>query len=360
MKDKRDLFIHLFTRFIITILAAFFSTYLIFVLVRNILRLFEWDGNEALYPIYNSFRNNIMLLLIIVCIVEFIVILFYYFWTKPLKYLEEIIESTELIYNSQDEYIELSKELGEVEHRLNQLRTNLKENQRIAKEAEQRKNDLLVYLAHDLKTPLTSVIGYLNLLRDEKEISKSLREKYIGISLEKAERLENLINEFFDITRFKLSTLTLELSKVNLTRMLQQMIFEFEPILSTKNLKINLTTESDIEVKLDVDKMERVFDNLLKNAINYSFPEETIDVKVYRLEDSIEINFINRGNIIPEEKLERIFEQFYRLDSSRGTYSGGSGLGLAITEEIVELHGGTIEAKSYNDIIEFNLRIPLL
>lgn len=359
MKNKRELFINLFVRFTITVLVAFLSTYLLFVLIRSISRLFVWYGNEPLYPLYNSIGNNILLILIIVCLIEFIVI-FIHYWSKPLKYLEEIVEATEQIYNSQDEYIELSKELGEVEHKLNQLRINLKENERIAKEAEQRKNDLLVYLAHDLKTPLTSVIGYLSLLRDEEEISKPLREKYIGISLEKAERLEDLINEFFEITRFNLSTLTLELSSVNLTRMLQQIVFEFEPILSQKELKVNLKIEFDLDVRLDVGKMERVFDNLLKNAINYSFSEGMIDIDVCRLEDTIEIVFLNHGNTIPEEKLERIFEQFYRLDTSRDTSSGGAGLGLAISKEIVELHGGTIKAKSYDEIIEFIVRIPLL
>ncbi len=274
--------------------------------------------------------------------------------------MEAVVKATEEIYDSQDEYIELPKELGEVEYKLNQLRMNLRENERIAKEAEQRKNDLLVYLAHDLKTPLTSVIGYLSLLRDEKEISSNLREKYIGISLEKAERLEELINEFFEITRFNLSTLRLQLSKVNLTRMLEQIVFEFEPILSKKNLKINLNIKPDLEIKLDVGKMERVFDNLLKNAINYSFTEGTIDINVSRLEDRIDIDFLNHGNTIPEEKLEKIFDQFYRLDSSRGTSSGGVGLGLAISKEIVELHGGSIKAKSYDEIIEFNISIPLL
>lgn len=359
MKNKRELFIYLCTRFIITVVVAFSSTYLLFVLVRNITRLFTWYGNEPLYPLYNGFRNNILLILFLFYSIEFIVI-FIYHWSKPLGYLEEVVEATEKIYNSQDEYIELPKELGEVEHKLNQLRTNLKENERIAKEAEQRKNDLLVYLAHDLKTPLTSVIGYLNLLRDEEEISKPLREKYIGISLEKAERLENLINEFFEVTRFNLSNLNLELSRVDLTRMLQQIVFEFEPILSPKDLNINLTIEPDVEVRLDVGRMERVFDNLLKNAINYSFYGGTIDIDVSILENNIEIDFLNHGNTIPKEKLEKIFEQFYRLDDSRGTSSGGAGLGLAISKEIVELHGGTIKAKSYDEIIEFNIRIPLL
>ncbi|WP_440895013.1 sensor histidine kinase [Amphibacillus sp. Q70] len=355
MKNK----LFLFFKFIATFIIVFLLTNLLYSFIVYLSRLFVWTGDEPLYPLYNFFSEYSLLILLIVFSVEFLVIANYY-WSKPLDHLQEVLDTTEQIYQSQDEYIKLPKELTEAEYQLNQLRLNVKENNRIAKEAEQRKNDLLVYLAHDLKTPLTSVIGYLSLLRDEESISKALREKYIGISLEKAERLEMLINEFFEITRFNLSTLTLELSKVNLTRMLQQFVFEFEPMLLPKHLNVKLTIDSDVEVKLDVNKMERVFDNLLKNAINYSFPEKTIEIAVSQLEKTIEIVFSNRGNAIPEEKLDKIFEQFYRLDASRDPSSGGAGLGLAISQEIIELHGGTIEAKSDHDITEFKIVIPLL
>lgn len=333
------------------------STMLMLVLIRQISRLYIWTGDERFFFVYDFIKNNIMLILFIVYGIEFLFIANYY-WDKPLGYLQEVVEATEKVYKSQDEYIELSSELSEVEYKLNQLRLSVKENERIAKEAEQRKNDLLVYLAHDLKTPLTSVIGYLTLLKDEREVSKNLQEKYIGISLEKAERLELLINEFFEITRFNLTTLTLEASTVNLSRMLQQIAFEFEPMLVEKKLEISLDVGMDLEAKIDVDKMERVFDNLIKNAITYSFSNTIIKIKIEDFENVIQIKFINEGNPIPEGKLDQIFEQFYRLDEARGTTAGGSGVGLAVAKEIVELHDGTIEANSTIEKTEFKISLP--
>ncbi len=183
--------------------------------------------------------------------------------------------------------------------------------------AEQRKNDLIMYLAHDLKTPLASVIGYLNLLRDEEKISDELREKYLSVSLDKAERLEDLINEFFEI----------------------------QPMLNEKNLKCNFHVPENIIMRCDVDRMQRVFDNLLRNAVIYSFNGTDINITVTRQEENVMISFTNHGDTIPAEKLERIFEQFYRLDASRSTSSGGAGLGLAIAKQIVGLPHGTIQAR---------------
>ena len=135
----------------------------------------------------------------------------YYFMSKPLKYLDDIIDATGQMLENKDEVIVLPKAMRNVEDELNMLREQSVKNELIARAAEQRKNDLIVYLAHDLKTPLTSVIGYLNLLVDEPDISAATRARYTGIALEKAERLEELINDFFDITRFNLTTLTLDI-----------------------------------------------------------------------------------------------------------------------------------------------------
>ena len=218
----------------------------------------------------------------------------------------------------------------------------------------------MVYLAHDLKTPLTSVIGYLTLLRDEGEISPALREKYLSISLDKAERLEDLINEFFEITRFSLTSLTLELGRVNLTRMLEQLVYEFKPMFEEKGLECRLNAPSDFMMHMDVAKMQRVFDNLLKNAVNYSFEGGTIEIEAVPSEKEITLTVSNHGNTIPKEKLERIFEQFYRLDTARTSKSGGAGLGLAIAKEIVELHGGKITAFSEDEVIRFQVVVPVL
>ncbi len=285
-------------------------------------------------------------------------IMIYTLLRKVFGYINAISRASDALIDKNVEYIELPAELEEFQNRMNRLKRASENNERLAKEAEQRKNDLVVYLAHDLKTPLTSVIGYLTLLRDENQISEELREKYLSISLEKAERLEDLINEFFEITRFNLTNLILEYSNVNLARLLEQLTFEFEPMLMEKNLKCDLNIVPGTMLKCDVDKMQRVFDNLLRNAVNYSFEGDVIHITVNRKADNIIIKFRNRGNTIPKEKLERIFEQFYRLDTARGSRSGGAGLGLAIAKEIVGLHKGTITARSQDEIIEFEVSLP--
>ena len=312
----------------------------------------------TLYSNYGS-SNYVLLQTIFIIWVIGVIVILYRLIRRTIKYIEVLSDATEKIFDKNVEYIEMPDELDDVQKKINRLKRESESNERIAREAEQRKNDLVVYLAHDLKTPLTSVIGYLNLLKEEPDISEPLREKYTGIALDKAERLEDLINEFFEITRFNLSHLTLEYSRINLTLMLEQLTYEFKPILSEKNLICNLTAPEDLMIRCDIDKMQRVFDNLLRNAVNYSFENEAINIEVAENEGKVEISFTNKGNTIPEEKLERIFEQFYRLDSSRGTSKGGSGLGLAISKQIVELHHGTIKAESENEIIRISIELPV-
>lgn len=337
-----------------TLLGVFIYTFAI-----NFYSSRVWFGQELFYIVAQWFGMRLDVLAFAYIVFGYIVI-FLYFWRKPFSYIQEVIGAVDQIYQSDNKLIELSDQLKEIESKMNQTKMNIQENERIAKDAEQRKNDLVVYLAHDLKTPLTSVIGYLSLLRDEGKISEELREKYLSISLSKAERLEDLINEFFEITRFNLSNITLDKSQVNLTRMLEQITFEFQPMLEEKGLHCTLNASPDIVLKCDVDKIQRVFDNLLRNAVNYSFENSTIDIAVTQREREVKVTFRNHGNTIPQEKLQRIFEQFYRLDSARATKSGGAGLGLAIAKEIIELHGGTISARSEDELIVFELSLPVL
>lgn len=318
-----------------------------------------WSARNPLYYILIFIRNYLLLFVGLLILSGWLLITAY-FISKPLRYLDEVVEAAEKLVTPGEEAIVLSSAMTYAENELNRVREKALHNAQVAKEAEQRKNDLVVYLAHDLKTPLTSVIGYLTLLRDEKQISEELREKYLSISLDKAEHLEDLINEFFEITRFNLSNITLEYSRVNLTRMLEQLTYEFKPMFLDKNLNCELQIAPDTMIRCDVNKMQRVFDNLLRNAVNYSFDDSTIRIVGIRDNDKLSLKFTNHGNTIPKEKLERIFEQFYRLDTARSSRSGGAGLGLAIAKEIVELHGGTIRAYSENEIIEFVVTIPFL
>ncbi|NLF74895.1 MAG: GHKL domain-containing protein [Chloroflexi bacterium] len=280
------------------------------------------------------------------------------FWRRTIGYIGAIAGGIDWLLDPSTNVVALPSDLREVEGRLHQVRYDLLRNQQLASEAEQRKNDLIVYLAHDLKTPLTSVIGYLSLLCDERHISEELRRKYLSIALAKAEKLEDLINEFFEITRFSLKDLTLDPARINLTRMIEQIADEFKPLLAPKGLSCSVTADQDITISGDASKLERVFDNLIRNAIAYSHENGEIVISGVRNEQGVTIRVRNQGDTIPEHQLKRIFEQFYRLDASRNTASGGAGLGLAIAKEIVELHQGTLTASSENGMIELAISLP--
>lgn len=302
-------------------------------------------------------------LVCILCIGCFIVMLSAYLYAKSRVKL-----NTKTISNMLNDYIASDKDITEIFSedyediaiQMSKIKNQMKSTEQRIKDETVRKNDLILYLAHDLKTPLASVIGYLHLLKEEPQISEELKNKYISISLDKAIRLEDLTNEFFEIARFNLSDITLRYSTINLTRLLEQLIFEFKPMLQEKNLLCNLNADNEILLQCDADKLQRVFDNLLRNAVAYSFPDTQINIEQEKQSDYVVIRFTNHGNTIAPKDLERIFEQFYRLDVSRNTNDGKAGLGLAIAKEIITLHGGTITAGSENEMIEFTVTIPLI
>ena len=331
---------------------------LLFLLAYNIYSDFSLQATDWVYIFAHLYSDYSIVFNSIIILIGWTIIT-YLFFQRPLRYLDEVVEASERLAQPDNTPIVLSDAMKNVQDELNLVREHALRNAVAAREAEQRKNDLVVYLAHDLKTPLTSVIGYLTLLRDEPQISQELRTKYTGISLDKAERLETLINEFFDITRFNLTQLTLEPESVNLTRMLEQIASEFNPVLAEKSLRWDLRLTPDIRIICDPDKLERVFDNLIRNAINYSYSDTEILVLMEQSGNHVTVRIENHGKTISPEKLERIFEQFFRLDTSRSSSTGGSGLGLAIAREIVELHGGAISAESHNEHIAFTVTLPL-
>lgn len=342
------------------LLSAFIFTLTLIIagiIAYLLIQLRVWYPEEPGYQFLSFVRNNIEVFFFGSWIVCAIVILLVQ-WRQIARGVILLSEGVRQVAMNEDVTVELPREMRELQLLLQQVQLESRQNRQLAVDAEQRKNDLVVYLAHDLKTPLTSVLGYLTLLRDEQDIRPELREKYLGVATSKAQKLEDLINEFFEITRFSLKGLMLEPSRFSFSRMTEQITDEFRPLLSGKELTYELDIRPGIDIVADATKLERVLDNLLRNAVAYSYPDSAIQVKAWAEGNWVYLVVQNNGATIPPHKLAHLFEQFYRVDDSRNAEEGGSGLGLAIAKEIVELHGGGIWAKSEEETIELSVTLP--
>lgn len=275
---------------------------------------------------------------------------------KEISYIADVMNSF-ITANTDD--LTLHKEYSEIETQLIKIKSVTQEHKQLMQMEMQRKSDLITYLAHDLKTPLASVIGYLSLLDEVPDMPPEQKSKYTGIALEKAYRLEELISEFFEITRFNLQSIVLDKKKIKLAFMLQQLADEFYPMLIPQGKQVDVNAPDGLILVGDADKLARVFNNILKNAIAYSYENSIINIAAAQQSDNVIITFTNQGDPIPSHKLETIFEKFYRLDSARSTNTGGAGLGLAIAQEIVTAHGGTILVESKLENTTFTVILPL-
>lgn len=256
--------------------------------------------------------------------------------------------------------VALPSALHTMEKDLEGLRQTLAQKEREARAAEERRQELIAFLAHDLKTPLTSVLGYLKLLNDEPDLDPESRRKYTGVALDKAERLEDLVGEFFDFTRLDLSQSAQAEDAIQLSLLLEQIADEFYPVFGEKDLTCQAEIAPHLMVKGDPDKLARVFDNVLRNAISYSTPGGVVELWAGREGEQVRVVIRNEGLDIPEGELTNIFEKFYRLDAARSSRTGGAGLGLAIAKEIVEHHGGTIRAESDGRRTSFTITLPAM
>lgn len=322
---------------------------------------FYYNIKNIFYAIYYTQDISVFIFIAILWCIPVICIslILYRMLKKSYSYISELENASKQLLDKNIDFIQLRPELSDIADKMNHLKREAEKNEQLAKESEQRKNDLIVYLAHDLKTPLTSVIGYLELLKESPDLPINQRAKYTNITLDKAYRLEELMNEFFEIARFNDTKIVLMKKNLNLKLMLEQIIDEFYPLTNEQNKRIIIKCNNNLNCYADPDKLSRVFNNVIKNAISYSFENTNIEIKAYTENNIINISIKNEGYTIPKEKLESIFEKFYRLDNARNTTTGGAGLGLAIAKEIITLHGGNITAKSENNITTFTLSLPI-
>ena len=230
---------------------------------------------------------------------------------------------------------------------INQMVGEIRELMDKERESERTKNELITNVAHDLRTPLTSIIGYLELLSGPVQLEPEMREKYINITYTKAKRLQKLIEDLFGFTKLNYGKISMRVSQVDIIKLLSQLLEEFYPNFMEKDLSYEL--QSNVPSKVitaDGNLLARLFDNLLGNAIKYGAEGKKILVKVHADAEFVTVSVTNYGYVIPQEELPLLFEKFYRVEQSRSTNTGGTGLGLAIAKNIVEMHGGTIGVTS--------------
>lgn len=250
-------------------------------------------------------------------------------------------------------------ELAQVAKSITNMERELKYQIEAQMQAEKSKNELVTNVAHDLRTPLTSIIGYIGLVKDGGYYNKEDQNKYLDIAYIKAEKLKVLIEDLFELTKFHQQAVKLKKEKISLSNLMNQLIEELMPLANDKNIEVetyidNIETTSEV----DIQKMTRVFENLIENAIKYSPVGEVIYIELKAIGDRIYVVVSNAFENISSEEVSRFFERFYRADKSRNSMAGGSGLGLAIAKNIVELHGGEIGATINGDLISFKISLP--
>lgn len=227
-----------------------------------------------------------------------------------------------------------------------------------AKAAEQRKNELVAYLAHDVRTPITSVMGYLSILCDSPDMPSEQRKRFASTALAQAERLDGLVEEFFEITRYNLQAIPIEREQVDLKLFCEQLAEELYCQAQEKHLSIAVFCDEGMHIALDPNKMARAMGNILRNAVAYAQEGSVIKLQVSHTDVETCIEVIDEGKEISPEHLEAIFTKFFREAPSRTSAQGGAGLGLAISKEIVRAHGGTISATSEQGTTVFCVRLP--
>lgn len=296
--------------------------------------------------------------LLTIGIMGVLLVIFYYAMTRLVKYFREASAAVGQLLDEGSKSIALSPEMDFMEAELNRVKAELARREQAARDAERRKNELVVYLAHDIRTPLTTVIGYLNLLQEQPEMPAEDRAAYLGVTLESAERLETLINQFFEITRFNVQAIQLDMQAFDLSMLLRQLAESFYPELEAQGKRIEITAPAHLMVEGDADKLARAFRNLMKNAATYSDAHTAIHVKAHTDDTGVTVTISDTGISIPQEELASIFDKFYRADNARSARTGGAGLGLAIAKEIVLAHGGRISADCEGNEVVFTVWLP--
>ena len=353
MKKKyKSLAIKVLGAVIISFIVSYIAMFICFTLYANIMYKYLeiWTNKYnyfALLPTFISIATFVLIFLLLV--------------NRRMKYFKYIINSVKKIDSVEflsaldekgnDEFTELAQSINIMNKRIQDK--FIKE-----KEIEDSKYELVTSVSHDLKTPLTSIIGYLELLNDNRYGDDKTRDEYISIVYNKSLRLKDLVNELFEYTKLTGSDVRFEVERFNISSLINQIVGESIINFNEKNIDVILENPyKELYSNVDPKLISRVFENIIKNAEKYSNSDSTFKIIVESSENNIYIFFINKCKGIEEKDINKVFEKFYRLDAARSNEKDGSGLGLSIAKTIIELHNGELNAEKQGDNIIFKIRL---
>lgn len=344
------------TKLLLAIAISYGVTLVFAILISNVfITPYLYKHQQNIIPLkYN--------LIIIPTFMLIFIISFLFLIKNKIIYLNQISKTVETI--SQGNLgitIELQgkDELTQLSKNINTMSKELENKFNYERQLENVKNELITSVSHDLRTPLTSIIGYTNLLRNNDYNSKEELDEYLNTIYSKSIDLKNLINELFEFTKVSSPDITLNTSPIDLSQLLQQIIGENIPMFQKEQLSIHMERfDDDIYTNLDVEKMVRVFDNLFSNALKYSLKPSTIKIHLLKETNYVLFSISNKVEHVDSIQINRLFDRFYRQDKTRKS-EGSAGLGLAISKRIIELHNGSIWAELNNDGITFFIKLDL-
>lgn len=342
-------------RLLINIVISYILSFLIYnclIIISDNIDLFHLNI-EAKYLI--AFLISLVIFLII----------FFNLMNITLKYIQGLSDKIQEVTSGNYDVkapIKYDDELGVLALNINALaktlkdkeaeRKILKENERLAfdaeRNAEKKKNDLITNVAHDLRTPLTTIIGYLELIKNNQQLSKEDIQKYASIAYEKSKKLQSMMDDLFELTRLDQTNMKINMSILNISELILQIVDEFYPTFQEHQLNpiVNIS-KSNLFIQGDGQLIARVFDNLLSNAVKYGHDNSDILIEVLNDDQNITVKIMNYGQTISQEDLPYLFDKFFRTDASRSSSTGGTGLGLAIAKNIIQIHHGQIFATSH-------------
>lgn len=368
MKNRERIFkyivINLF-EFIISIILSISVYWLLYLIMYNLYMNYHIPViNAIVRGLFilndNVFSGSIYTTLGIVIFISIYTSITY----KKFKNISIIVEDLKLMANGNlNNKIEVKSrgDIEDVANNINNIVAQLKNITVEERNAQQTKNDLITNVSHDLRTPLTSIIGYLDLIEQGKYKDEVELMYYVDIAYEKSLNLNILINDLFELTKMQNRTIYFNKIELNLVELVGQLVSQFEIQFRKEN--INCRIDFYIEklmVNADPIKLVRAFENLITNAMRYGKDGHVVDIKIFTESEMAVVQVINYGEPIPVVDLPHIFDRFYRVEKSRNTFQGGSGLGLAITKNIIEAHCGSIEAISDNEHTVFEVKIPYI